>query len=114
MSSNLAAVFSSSSGLTLASVVSSIIGIINTIIPVLATLALVIFLWSGVRYIMTAEETKGKGPQRDALLWGLIALFVLFSIWGILGILQNTLLGNTTGGSGPATGAPLNIVPTSQ
>ena len=95
---------------SLADVVSYIIGIINTIIPILTTLALVIFLWSGVRYIMTAQETKGKGPEREALLWGLVALFVLFSVWGILGILQNTLLG-TSRTSGQATGAPLNIIP---
>ncbi len=98
---------------SLKDLVTFVINIITLIIPVLTVLALVIFLWSGVRYIYKAEETAGKGPERDAMLWGLIALFVLFSIWGILKILSNTLLGTDSGGVGApdATGAPVNIIP---
>ncbi|HVV39320.1 MAG TPA: hypothetical protein VHD31_03290 [Candidatus Paceibacterota bacterium] len=93
-------------------VVLFLIGIINLAIPVLTVLAVVIFMYSGVRYVTRAEESGGKGPEREALLWGLIALFVLFSIWGILKILTNTFLGTGGGSNEPqATGNPINIIP---
>ncbi len=91
-----------------------VVGIIHLIIPVLFALGLVIFLWSGVRYIYKAGG-ESHGKERDALLWGLIALFVAFSVWGILGIACATLVGNsscsTTGGT--ALKDPLNIIPPS-
>lgn len=77
---------------SLKDVVSWTIGIINQIIPVLTVLALALFMWAVVRYILKAEESHGKGEERTALLWGIIALFVLFSVWGIVKILQRTLL----------------------
>lgn len=36
--------------------------------------------------------TEGDGSQiRAHFLWGIIALFVMFSVWGILALLRNTL-----------------------
>ncbi len=95
-------------------VVSFVIHLIDLTIPVLTALALVIFLWSAVRYVTKAGETAGRGPAREAMLWGLVALFVLFSIWGILRLLCSTFLVSscTAGTSSSATGAPINIVPT--
>ncbi|HVZ76179.1 MAG TPA: hypothetical protein VG934_02850 [Candidatus Paceibacterota bacterium] len=78
---------------TFADVVSYAIGIINLTIPVLVAFAIVVFMWGAVRFIMKSGESVGGAAERDAMVWGIIALFVLFSIWGILAILQNTLLG---------------------
>lgn len=80
---------------SLRDVVASLIGLINLTIPVLITLIVVLFMWAGVRYIYTADQTEGKGPEREALLWGLVALFVVFSVWGILRLLCSTFLGGS-------------------
>lgn len=74
------------------SVVACSIGIINVVIPILAGIALLLFLWGGVRYIYSSGEGEHK-EGREVLLWGLIALFVLFSVYGILRILSNEFLG---------------------
>ncbi len=81
--------------MTLADVVSHVIGLINTIIPVLFTLALVLFMWTAVRYVTQASE--GGGEVRGQLLWGIIALFVILSIWGLVNILCYTFLGVSCG-----------------
>ena len=73
-------------GGTFADLVDSVLGVFNIIIPVLAAAGLVLLFYGIVQYIYTAE-TKKWGP---AILWSLLALFVLFSIWGILRILGNT------------------------
>ncbi len=85
---------------SLAGVVAYIIGIINIILPVLTLLALVLVLYSGLRYVLKAEESKGKGPEREAIMWGLIALFVIVSVWGILRVMCVTLFDSASCNSG--------------
>jgi hypothetical protein len=76
--------------MTLQDVIVNIISLINDIIPVLIALALVFFMWSALQYIRQAGETGGE--TRSNLLWGIIALFVIFSVWGLVNILCWTLL----------------------
>lgn len=84
-----------------ASVVAYLIGIINSIIPVLAALALLLFMWGVFQYIYHS----GKRKNRDAIMWGLIALFVLFSIWGILRLLNDSIFGTSSSCNTPGCGA---------
>ena len=77
---------------TFASLVNVILDLINSVIPLLAGVALVLFLFGGLRYIYLATDTKSRGHDKEILMWGLVALFVLFSIWGIVRILQESLL----------------------
>jgi hypothetical protein len=77
-------------------VVTFVVGIINIIIPVLTVLALALFLYSGVRLVLNASEAHGRGAARDAMMWGIISLFVLVSVWGILRIMCTTLFGSPT------------------
>jgi hypothetical protein len=81
---------------SLSGLVSYIIGIINLIIPVLVTFALVLLMYAGFRYILKASESHGKGAERAALMWGLVALFVIVSVWGLLRIMCITLLNNSS------------------
>ena len=87
-------------GSTFREVAAYAISIINMAIPVLAGLALVIFFIGIVRYVAKSADEKGKEHDKQLILWGLIALFVIFSIWGILRVLTNTLLGGVSGGNG--------------
>lgn len=76
------------------SVVSCAVGFINILIPILSGIALLLFMYGGVRYIYSSREgdhTEG----RETMLWGMIALFVLFCIYGILRVLDNTFLGGS-------------------
>lgn len=79
--------------MTLTDVIAKFIGLINQIIPVLLALALVFFMWSCVQYVRQSGE--GGAEARSNVLWGLIALFVLFTVWGLVNILCLTLLGST-------------------
>ncbi len=77
--------------LTLAGIVGNIVNLINTTIPVLSTLALTIFLAGIVRYLYS--ETQGKKDQsREVIIWGIIALFIIFSLWGIIAVMKSVLL----------------------
>ena len=64
-------------------------GLLNTIIPILITLAVIYFIWGVVQYVTTGDaEKKEQGQQH--MIWGLIGLFVIVSMWGLVAILSNT------------------------
>jgi len=84
------------------SAVQSLLGLMNMLIGVLAALALVVFFIGLVRYIRDAADAKGHAEGRERIIWSLIALFILFSLWGILALMSITFFGssNLNTGSG--------------
>lgn len=58
--------------------------IIGALIPVLTGLAIAAFFWGAAKYIFSAGSEKAAEEGKNILFWGLIALFVLFSLWGIM------------------------------
>ena len=72
-----------------AGLVDSILAIFNIILPVLVAASLVLFFYGIVQYVYS-QDTKKHGP---IIMWSLVALFVMLSLWGILRILENTFLG---------------------
>jgi len=68
--------------------VKCLIGVI--VIPGIFTLAFVVFLW-GVFKFIRASEQKDKDEGKQFIYMGLIGLFVMTSVWGILKIFSNTL-----------------------
>ena len=86
---------------TFSSAIQSLIGLMNMLVSVLAALALVVFFIGLVRYIKDSAGTHGHEEGRERIVWSLIALFILFSIWGILALMSVTFFGssNLNGGS---------------
>lgn len=69
--------------------VKSVGDIIGLLVPIVFTLALLYFFWGLANYILKAGEEKEKG--KDIMIWGIVALFVMASVWGIVGFIQNAL-----------------------
>lgn len=70
-----------------------------------ATLVLMVTavaIYFGHAAMSIVHSNKGEAAkQRSTLLWGIIIIFVMVSLWGIIQILQNTLFGNAGGGAIP-------------
>jgi uncharacterized membrane-anchored protein len=81
---------------TFADLVGILIGYINLILPVLTALALVLVVYSAYRYVLKAGDSHGKGSERQAIVWGLIALFVIVSVWGLVRFMCGTFLNNSS------------------
>jgi len=62
----------------------------SAIVPLLITLAVVIFIWGIVKFISKADEPGEREEGRQFMMYGIVALFVLVSIWGLVGIIQGT------------------------
>lgn len=78
-------------GQTAGNVLNIVANILNTIIPILITLAVVYFIWGVLSYAFIAKEEDAKKKAREIMLNGIIALFVILAVWGILGLISSTL-----------------------
>lgn len=68
---------------------SSIQGILDTILPILISLAVIYFIWGVVQYVIgDGEEAKKTGKER--IIYGLIGFAVILSMWGLVNILVDT------------------------
>ena len=89
----------------------SIIGFIDTfLIPLVFAIAFLVFIWGIYQYFIAggaSEEKRDSGKQ--LILWGLIGFFVMFSVWGIINLLLNSLRFNSqTRPCYPTFGGPCN------
>jgi len=64
--------------------------IVAAIIPLIFALAFMFFLW-GVFKFISANDPKTKQDAQKLVWWGIIGLFVMVSVWGIIRILGDTL-----------------------
>ena len=76
------------------------ISYINPIAMILVSVAILIFFLGIVKYIYSSSS-EDHDQGRKLIFWGVIAIFVLFSVWSLAGILVNTLFG---GGGGVVGG----------
>jgi hypothetical protein len=70
-----------------------IIGVISTVIvPVIFSLAFAAFIWGVIKYFFLhgGEETARK-EGREFILWGIVGMAVLFSVWTLVKLLLSTL-----------------------
>ena len=65
-------------------------GLINTAIPVVLALAVLYFFWGLAKYVLNQSDEGKKEEGRNIMIWGIIALFIMVSVWGLIGILQRT------------------------
>ncbi len=64
-----------------------------TLVPLLFSMAIVVFLYGVQKYILAgASEDKVK-EGRDMMIYGIIGLAVMFSVWGLVRLVLNTFFG---------------------
>jgi len=61
----------------------------RSILPLLFTIAGLVFIWGAVKF-MGADESAEKEEGRQFMLWGIIALVIMFSVWGLVNMLGIT------------------------
>jgi hypothetical protein len=62
----------------------------DALIPLLFAIALVAFIWGMIQFFLNPDSEDKKQKGKSFMLWGLIALFVMISIWGILNLFTRT------------------------
>ena len=60
------------------------------IVPLLLALSVAIFIWGVVQFSINASDEKKREEGKNFMLYGIIALTVIVSIWGFVSILTTT------------------------
>ncbi len=75
---------------TVGSILTRIQDTLNVIIPILMILATVVFLWGVIMYVLAAGDADKVKMAKAYILWGLIALFAMVAVWGLVKALVTT------------------------
>ncbi len=67
------------------------IDLINTASPVLGGLAILVFFWGLAKFIHNAGDAKNHEDGENLMIYGVIAFFVMFALWGIIRFAQSSL-----------------------
>lgn len=68
-----------------------LVSIMNAAITVLITSAIAMYFFGAVKHIVNHADSEDSWEMRKFLMMGVVVLFVMVSIWGILTLLQNTV-----------------------
>ena len=66
-------------------------GWINKLVPMAIALGLLLFLFGLARWILSAGNDDAQKEGKNLMVWGVIALAVMVSVWGLVKILQKTV-----------------------
>lgn len=64
--------------------------LVSRLIPIIIGLAVLYFLWGVLKYVIAKSEDEQK-EARNVMLMGVIVLFVMVSVWGLVNLLADTL-----------------------
>jgi uncharacterized membrane protein len=100
---------------SIGSSLTSITNFMNSLIPLIISIGLILFLIGIVQFVTAGGDEEKRAAARGMIIFGIIALFVMVSVWGFVNILSKTFF--QSGGTntiapdyipkaiGPASGA---------
>jgi hypothetical protein len=65
--------------------------IINPLIGFLFALAMVYFIYGVTRYLLSPDNEEVRKESRSQMLWGIIGMFIMVSVFGIIHLVQDTV-----------------------
>jgi len=75
---------------TLGGILTTIKGLLDSLIPIIITLAVIYLFYGVAKYVMAAGDEEKQKQGRSIMIYGVIGLFVIVSIWGLVGVVQST------------------------
>jgi hypothetical protein len=64
---------------------------INDAVPIVIGLGVLLFIWGVIGFIRNADNEKERANARRFIIFGIIAIFVMVSVWGLVNIILNSL-----------------------
>ena len=80
--------------------------LINRIIPFIIALAVLWFLWGIFRFITNVGDPDKRKEATGMILWGVVGLFVMVSVWGLVNILVRSVNLDNTAPNAPGLPNP--------
>ena len=84
---------------------------LGLLLPLLSSLAVVYFFVGVIRFLGHAGDEKHREEGKNIMIWGMIALFVIVALWGIVGYLQVSFGLDQSGVTGSVPHTPTGPLP---
>jgi len=70
--------------------------LMKAVVPLLVSLAVVGFVYGIIQYFLNPDNEEKKKAGKSYMFWGIVTLFVMVSIWGLVGVFSSTFLDGKT------------------
>ncbi len=77
--------------------------IVDAVIPFIIGLGVLVFIYGVFNFVTSAGDEEARAGAKQLIIWGIIGIFVMVSVWGLVNILAGTFDLNKTGANAPAT-----------
>ncbi|MFT5280903.1 MAG: uncharacterized membrane protein YidH (DUF202 family) [Flavobacteriaceae bacterium] len=67
------------------------------VVQLLIAIAVVVFIMGVIKYIMNAENPEKRTEGKNFMIYSIVAITVMVSVWGLVAILSNTVFGPNGG-----------------
>ncbi len=68
----------------------------RSIMPFLISVAVFFVFWGLSKFVLNASDESARTDAKNIVLWGVTAVFVMLSFWGLVALIQNTVDLDTT------------------
>lgn len=92
----------------LTATIDSLINLIGALIPLLIAIAVLYFIWGVVQFIAAAGDESARAEGKTKMIWGIVGLFIIVSVWGLVALLQGIF---DFGADPAAIENPINVIP---
>lgn len=65
------------------------VAFLDFLVVIVVGLAVVLFFWGLVKFLSKAGDEEARAKGKQLMIWGIIAIFIMLSFWGIIIMLQN-------------------------
>jgi hypothetical protein len=79
--------------MTFKELVGNAVDILQSFILLSLGLGLIYFMWGVTKYLLSYDNEKARTESVKTITYGLIALFVMVAVWGLVKVLSMSLLG---------------------
>jgi hypothetical protein len=69
--------------------------LLTPVAGLLVSLAVIFFLYGVFKFISAEESEQIRSEGKEFMFWGIVGIFVMVSLWGLVGVLQNTFMLDT-------------------
>lgn len=81
---------------SLTDIIGCLTSLAQGVVPVLISLALLFFFWGLAQWILNVSDSDKHKEGKERMIWGLVALFFIVSIAGLVSILQATFFSSNS------------------
>lgn len=75
--------------------------LIGAALPVIISIAVLFFLWGLVKYMLNQDDAEARAGARSMMVWGIVIIFVMVSVWGLVNFLDSFFALDNTAGEAP-------------